>query len=79
MVQGERRMKQEVTADNLEHALWFPEDYHWGPSTVEERPTQGGGTVVWDIQQNCYVFKTTPEWWKDCKPGDPMPDEWDVL
>lgn len=71
--------KPEVTEVNLEDALWFPEDYHWGPSTKDERPTQGGGTAVWDQDQNCYVFKTPPVWWEGCKAGDIVPQEWGIL
>lgn len=69
-------IKPEVTSENLEDALWFPEDFHWGPSCTEEVYTQGGGTAVWDQLQDCYVFKQTPNWWKECKPGDPVPKEW---
>jgi hypothetical protein len=72
-------MKIEVTANNLDRALWWPEEYHWGPSTTDERPTQGGGTAVWSIEQNCYVFKTPPDWWKACESGDPVPEEWGIL
>jgi hypothetical protein len=71
--------KPEVTSNNLEDALWFPEDYHWGPSCTEPVPTQGGGTAVWDQLQNNYVFVETPEWWIDCKPGDLVPEEWGLL
>lgn len=72
-------MKPEVTADNLDAALEWPEDYHWGPSTEDEHPTQGGGTAVWCQNSNCYVFAQTPEWWGDCKAGDPVPEEWGLL
>lgn len=72
-------MKSDATTDNLEDALWFPEDYNWGPSQTNERPTQGGGTAVWSSDLNCFVFKTPPEWWTDCKPGDPVPEEWGLL
>lgn len=72
-------LKPEVTPDNLEEALWFPEDYHWGPSCTEARPTQGGGTAVWDQLQDAYVFVTTPDWSEDYKPGDVVPEEWGIL
>lgn len=71
--------KPEVTEANLDEALWYPEDYHWGPSCTEERQTQGGGTAVWDQNLGCYVFAETPDWWKECKPGDPVPCEWGLL
>lgn len=44
-----------------------------------ETPTQGGGTAVWDDLQQCHVFKRVPDWWADCKPGDPVPEEWGLL
>jgi hypothetical protein len=69
----------DVTADNLENALMWPEDYNWGPSQTQERPTQGGGTAVWDSLQNDWVFKEPPTWWEDCKPGDIVPSEWGLL
>lgn len=72
-------MTIEVTPDNLDEALWFPENYNWGPSQIEERPTQGGGSAVWSSDNQCYVFKTPPEWWMECRPGDPVPDEWGLL
>lgn len=72
-------VKPDVTLENLEEALWMPEDYHWGPSTEEERFTQGGGTAVFDKLQNAYVFKETPDWWTDCRPGDLVPEEWGIL
>lgn len=71
--------KPAVTNDNLNEALWFPEDYHWGPSETDERPTEGGGTAVWSQELNDYVFKTPPEWWAECQPGDPVPEEWGRL
>lgn len=72
-------MKLDVTTNNFDDALLYPEDYHWGPSTTDERPTQGGGTAVWDQSLNNYVFKQTPVWWTECKPGDPVPSEWGLL
>lgn len=72
-------MKPDVTAENLDHAQWFPEDYNWGPSQTEEVITQGGGTAVWSSDQMCYVFKAPPDWWADCNPGDPVPEEWGLL
>lgn len=71
--------KPEPTAETLENALWFPEDYHWGPSETVIRATQGGGTCRWDQDQDDYVFVTPPEWWTECKPGDTVPSEWGVL
>lgn len=72
-------LKSEITEGDFENALWFPEDYHWGPSVTIERPTQGGGTAVWDQLADAYVFATPPDWWEDCKPGDLVPDEWGIL
>ena len=66
-------------AENLDEAHMWPEDYNWGPSQTNERPTQGGGTAVWSSNDGRYVFKTPPEWWADCQPGDPVPDEWGIL
>lgn len=68
-----------LVEDRLDDELWFPENYHWGPSPTEERPTQGGGTAVWDHDALGYVFKEVPAWWDGCKPGDPVPEEWGVL
>lgn len=68
----------DITEMNLEDALWFPEDYDWSPSQTVEKVAQGGGTAVWSSDQKCYVFKTPPEWWKECSPGDPVPSEWGV-
>lgn len=72
-------LKCEITGDNLDDSLMFPENYHWGPSETEERPTQGGGTAIWDQLQKAYVFKTPPDWWVECKPGDLVPEEWGIL
>lgn len=72
-------MKSTITKDNLDDALMWPEYYHWGPDEDEEHTTQGGGTAVWSNDQQNYVFKNPPEWWKECKPGDPVPEEWGLL
>lgn len=72
-------MKTPITESNLEDALMWPEDYDWGGDETQARPTQGGGTAMWHAGQQNYVFVTPPEWWDDCKPGDPVPREWGIL
>jgi len=38
--------------------------------------TQGGGTAV--QRGDDYVWEKPPEWMKDAKRGDLIPDEWDI-
>lgn len=71
--------KPDVAIDNLDHAEMFPEDYNWGPSQSDSRPTQGGGTAVWSTVDDTWVFKDPPDWWVDCRPGDLVPEEWGLL
>jgi len=38
--------------------------------------TEGDGRAV--LRGDSYVWEVPPEWMKDAKAGDPIPDEWTV-
>lgn len=61
-----------------EYEEYLEETRPRGPGGSPIVYTQGGGSAEWSDSAGCYLFVEPPDWWKECKPGDRVPEEWGI-